>query len=108
VACAKYGTGKKYGTGVYYCSSVSARGLAAIFFDATCQTLSVEVLHDGFFQLDTIKAEVQDAKYVAFGYGVFPDLASTTFLSVEVRASGAFALDAIRPVVRVLRKQPFG
>lgn len=108
MACAKYGTGQRYGTGVRYCSTALARNLGATFYEALCQTLSIEVVHDGFFQLDTVKALAQDAQYTQFGFGVFPDLATVTYLSVEFRILGACRLDAIRPVVQILRKQLHG
>jgi hypothetical protein len=106
--CAPYGDLSVYGDGELYCSGVAFRGTSAVFYEALVQALSVEFVHDGFFQLDTIKPLVQDTKYAAAGYSVFPDLTGVTFLSVEVRTNGAFRLDAIRPVVRVLRKQLHG
>jgi hypothetical protein len=79
-----------------------------VFFDTLVHALSVRVDHDGFFLVDTIKALAMDRGVHQEGFGVFPDLTGVTYLSVKVQTMGAIRLDTIRPVVRVLTKQPVG
>jgi hypothetical protein len=87
---------------------VGARGVSGVFYDTRAHALAVRVDHAGFFLMDTIKALVQDTKYEPVGYGVFPNLASVTYMSIRITTVGRCALDTIRPIARLLRKEPPG